>query len=575
MRVFTALYRQLDRSTALRDKSLALREYFSTAPIGDAAWAFHFLSGGAARRIINTRVLREAALAATGLADWLFEECYQNVGDLAETVALILDTPGAGSDLSLDEWMRERLLPIGALAPEQAVRAILACWAELDREQRFMFNKLITGGLRVGVSRQLVLRSLAEVHGLAPGLLAQRLMGFNQHTRLADPVAFQALLAGVPDPIEHPGGLTAAEPSTSASSFIALLPLPFQLAQTWREEDAVSVSARECLFEWKWDGIRAQLIRESDQVALWSRGEELITDRFPEIAQAALAHLPAGTTLDGEILCWSSDAERPRPFADLQTRIGRRAPSRKTLRERPAVFVAFDCLRAGGEDLRDTVLVERRRRLDALSFLFGESQGTLRNLAPIEPSDWPEVARLRDEAREQGAEGLMIKHRRSRYLIGRIRSPDGANWWKWKLDPWTVDAVLVYAQTGHGRRAGLYTDYTFAVWSGPATDPERRLVPFAKAYSGLTDAEIREVDAIIRRTTVERFGPVRSVDPSLVFEIAFEGIQVSSRHRAGVAVRFPRMVRRRFDKRPEDADTLTSLLALLPPTGGASVGPDQ
>jgi DNA ligase-1 len=573
MRAFTELYRRLDSSTAVRDKSAALRDYFAAAPLADAAWGFHFLSGGASRRIVSTRVLREAALLASGLPSWLFEECYHNVGDLAETIALVLDTPGAGSDESLDHWMRERLLPMGGLPPEQALDAVREAWAQLDREQRFMFNKLITGGLRVGVSRQLVLRSLAEVQGLEPGLLAQRLMGFGQMTPIADPAAFQALLAPMAPSSESAAGAGADAESAGAFALSGLLPLPFQLAQSWRDEDRGSMAASECLFEWKWDGIRAQLIREAGEVAIWSRGEELITDRFPEIAQAALAQLPPGSTLDGEILCWARDAATPMPFAQLQTRIGRKAPSRKTLRERPTVFLAFDCLRADGEDLRGWPLIERRLRLESLAGAFADPEGTLRCQPPLQVADWLAAARLREAAREQGAEGLMIKHRQSRHLIGRARSPDGANWWKWKLDPWTVDAVLIYAQTGHGRRAGLYTDYTFAVWSGPATDLGRRLVPFAKAYSGLTDAEITKVDAVIRRTTIERFGPVRSVEPSLVFEIAFEGIQASGRHRAGVAVRFPRMLRWRTDKRPEDADTLESLRALLPPAGlSASAG---
>lgn len=570
MRAFTALYRRLDRSTALRDKSAALRDYFAIAPLADAAWAFHFLSGGASRRIISTRVLREAALAESGLSHWLFEECYHNVGDLAETIALVLDTPGAGSDEGLDHWMRERLLPMGGLPPEHAIGAVREAWALLDREQRFMFNKLITGGLRVGVSRQLVLRALAEVHALEPALLAQRLMGFGRAAPIADPAAFQALLAPQSLPLVAGAAESGLAAAAAAADLGSLLPLPFQLAQTWHDEDRVSVAASECLFEWKWDGIRAQLIREAGEVAIWSRGEELITDRFPEIAQAALAQLPSGVTLDGEILCWAQAAATPMPFAELQTRIGRKAPSRKTLRERPAAFMAFDCLRAGADDLRGAPLFERRLRLESFASTFGGSDGVLRCQPTLQPGDWPAASRLRDSARAQGAEGLMIKHRQSRYLIGRARAPDGTNWWKWKLDPWTVDAVLVYAQTGHGRRAGLYTDYTFAVWSAPATDPERRLVPFAKAYSGLTDSEIAKVDAIIRRTTIERFGPVRSVEPSLVFEIAFEGIQASSRHRAGVAVRFPRMLRWRTDKRPEQADTITSLRALLPPAGVAA-----
>jgi DNA ligase-1 len=339
-----------------------------------------------------------------------------------------------------------------------------------------------------------------------------------------------------------------------------MLPFPFQLAQVWLPEEALDLDPGNCIFEWKWDGIRAQLIRESERVAIWSRGEELITDRFPEVAAQALASLPSGVTLDGELLCWQPGAEVPMPFAVLQTRIGRRKPGPKTLSSAPARFVAFDCLRDAHQDLRARTLAVRRDALARLGAQSGKAEA-LQIIPPMSFATWEAAAECRALARDRGAEGLMIKHRDARYAIGRARSPDRTHWWKWKLDPWTVDAVLVYAQPGHGRRAGLYTDYTFALWDHGSDPP--RLVPFAKAYSGLTDQEIRAVDAVIRRSTVERFGPVRSVEPSLVFEIAFEGIQESRRHKAGVAVRFPRILRWRTDKTPADADRLERLVEML------------
>jgi DNA ligase-1 len=559
VKAFTALYRALDQSNATRDKLSALQQYFESAPAADAAWALHVLAGGPMRRVVKTRLLREAVLRATGLSQWLFEECYATVGDLAETVALLLGDVGQSYDpdlraeRGLDVWMRERLLPIAALDEAAAIEALQRCWAVLDAEERFVFNKLITGGLRVGVSRQTVLKALAVLNTLEAGVIAQRMVGFVARKGLPDARAFTALCA----PLGASPDQTDDEQALSG-----LLPYPFQLAHGWTEDDAQALDAADCRVEWKWDGIRAQLIREGEQVALWSRGEELITDRFPEIAAAARDTLAPGCTLDGEILIWRAGEPQPSPFSVLQTRITRKRPGARTLAEAPACFLAFDCLRAHYTDVRNQPLDARVRQLEQLAHALPE-EGPIRVMSAPALSDWTAVDQLRTDARHRGAEGVMIKHRQARYVAGRARAPDRTQWWKWKLDPRTVDAVLIYAQAGHGRRANLYTDYTFALWD--VREGERRLVPFAKAYSGLTDAEIRAVDAIIRRNTIERFGPVRSVTPCLVFEIAFEGIQVSKRHRAGVAVRFPRILRWRTDKQPDEADRLERLLEWLQP----------
>jgi DNA ligase-associated putative exonuclease len=304
----------------------------------------------------------------------------------------------------------------------------------------------------------------------------------------------------------------------------------------------------------RWDGIRAQLIRRAGRSFLWSRGEELLNGRFPEVEEAG-ALLPEGTVLDGELLPWVDDA--PLAFAQMQRRIGRKTLGRKILTEVPVVLVAFDLLEEGGEDLRDRPLVERRARLGALLAHTGLA-GRLVLSPAVAWRDWPDIVAARARARETGAEGLMLKRSASVYGVGRRRG----DWWKWKVDPLSVDAVLIYAQPGSGRRAGLFTDYTFGIWDGD------RLVPFAKAYSGLTDDESRRVDAFVRRNTLEKFGPVRTVRPELVFELAFEGIQRSTRHKSGVAVRFPRMARWRTDKRPEDADTLETVRALIPAEDG-------
>lgn len=543
MQAFAQLVEALDASNATSEKVAALRTHFETVPACDAAWAIYFLAGGKPRRLVPSRLLREAACAAAGLEPWLFEECYESVGDLAETISLLLPEPtGLARTAGLNWWMRERVLPLRTLTPAECEAALRSAWAELGTRERFVFNKLITGGLRLGVSRQLSLRALALAFGLDARLLAQRIIGYTDSAHEPDANRFTALVAA------------------EGAALPPLLPYPFFLAHGWDPKDAAHSRTADWLVEWKWDGIRAQVVRRADGLAIWSRGEELLTERFPEIAQPA-GDLQVGCVLDGELLCWRAGESRPMDFAAMQTRIGRERPGAASLRQAPVVFVAFDCLEYRGEDLRGRSLAERRAVLAQLLPGGHGAAAALRLAQPLPATQWSQHARWREQAREHGAEGLMIKRLDSVYGVGRSRA-EGGSWFKWKLDPYSVDAVLVYAQAGHGRRAGLYTDYTFAVWSDQAQG-ERRLVPFAKAYSGLADAEIRELDKIIRRTTTEKFGPVRSVLPEQVFEIGFEGIARSTRHRAGVAVRFPRILRWRRDKPPAQADTLASLQGLV------------
>jgi DNA ligase-1 len=334
-------------------------------------------------------------------------------------------------------------------------------------------------------------------------------------------------------------------------------PYPFFLAHQLNGEPGELGSLSDWQVEWKYDGIRAQLVRRGAQNYLWSRGEDLITERFPELAALSL---PEGTVVDGEVLIWSG-GDSPAPFADLQKRIGRKTLSAKLLAELPAVLLAYDLLELDGVDLRGLPQHERRALLETL--VTGVAKPQLR-ISPLVTADtWDDLGKLRAESRARGVEGMMLKARNAQYGVGRTK--DVGTWWKWKIDPYAVDAVLIYAQPGSGRRASLYTDYTFAVWDGEGE--QRRLVPFAKAYSGLTDAEIRQVDATIRKTTVEKFGPVRSVKPTMVFELGFEGIALSPRHKAGIAVRFPRILRRRDDKPVEEADTLATLKGLLEAAG--------
>jgi DNA ligase 1 len=543
---FARLYSELDASTSTSAKVASLKAYFELAQPADAAWAVFFLSGGKPRQTVATKVLRQAALSASGLSEWLFEESYQAVGDLAETIAHVLPPPNNIVDLGLAHWMTDRLLPMRGLAPEVVIETLQGYWATIDVSQRFLMNKLITGGFRVGVSKLLVIRGLSEATGIDRKLLSQRLMGY---TVGSSPPSIEKYLA-LTD--------TSAEASNQQSTG---QPYPFFLAHQWVQaiDEAEYIkqlgSPSDWLIEWKWDGIRAQLVKRNDDWWLWSRGEELITDRFPELASFALA-LPNGTVLDGEALAWDGDTNKPQPFAKLQQRIARKTLSAKLLKEVPVIFQAYDCLEFDGVDIREHAQEKRRQTLENLAGFVCDLKLSQR----VQENSWVSLHTLREESRARGVEGFMLKNLQSTYGVGRTKA-DGI-WWKWKIDPLTIDCVLVYAQRGHGRRASLYTDYTFAVWDGKP-DEGGKLVPFAKAYSGLTDAEFKKVDDVIRKTTIEKFGPVRSVTPTLVFELGFEGIQASPRHKSGIAVRFPRILRFREDKAIADADSLVSLKELL------------
>jgi DNA ligase-1 len=543
MREFARLYAELDETTATNRKLAALQNYFAHAAPENAAWAVYFLAGGKPRQAVPAKLLRQYAIEYAGLDEWLFDESYSAVGDMAETIAHILPAPKRRSDVGLAAWMEERIGPLRGADPGTIRAALFGFWDELDWRERFLLVKLIGGGFRVGVSRLLVTRALAAIAAVDSKLIAQRLMGWTDGTVRPTAAGFLQLIAAQSeDEHKRRGGQ----------------PYPFFLAHQLQGEPAALGALGDWQVEWKYDGIRAQLVRRGGQNYLWSRGEDLITERFPELAAI---RLPEGTVVDGEILVWNQGADAPAPFADLQKRIGRKSLSSKLLAELPAVLVCYDLLELDGVDLRALPQHERRALLETQVAQTAMAQLKLSPL--VHPTGWDQLAGLRAGSRERGVEGMMLKARDAQYGVGRTK--DVGTWWKWKIDPYSVDAVLIYAQAGHGRRASLYTDYTFAVWDG--VDGERRLVPFAKAYSGLTDAEIAQVDSAIRKTTVEKFGPVRQVAPTMVFEIGFEGIALSSRHKAGIAVRFPRILRQREDKTVEDADTLDTLKGLLAAAG--------
>jgi DNA ligase-1 len=566
MKAFADLYARLDATTSSNAKLQFLEQYFSQAEPADAAWAVYFLAGGRPRQLVPSRVLRELAISICGLPDWLFEESYQSVGDLAETFSLLLPSAEHSSDQGLAWWVEQALLPLRGLPPEELFQRLPPLWAQLDRNSLLVCVKLITGSFRVGVSKLLVTRALAQLAGVDSKRVAQRLVGYTDLSHRPVAASYLKLIAAESDD-EHAqrGGQ----------------PYPFFLAhalqQPLEQFETLLGPSSNWQVEWKWDGIRAQVVKRDGRLWVWSRGEELVTERFPEL-HGLEQSLPDGTVLDGEIVVWKHpappDAEEfalvddlptaaqvpaVQPFALLQQRIGRKTLSKKILDDAPVVLLAYDLLEWQGDDWRSRPQNERRAQLEQA---VAQVADPVLQLSPLLTGDnWEDLAHQREASRSLGVEGMMLKAQDSLYGVGRTK--DMGTWWKWKVDPFSVDAVLIYAQAGHGRRASLYSDYTFAVWDGPPESSQRTLVPFAKAYSGLTDEEMRKVDAIVRKTTVEKFGPVRSVTPTLVFELGFEGIALSKRHKSGIAVRFPRMLRWRHDKPVAEADSLATLQDLL------------
>ena len=604
MKNFAALFTELDSTTSTNAKVAALQQYFQAATPADAAWAVYFLSGGKPRQVVKTAMLRTLACEAAGIDDWLFDECYQAVGDLAETIAYVLPLDllpldFEASDAGLAVWIEERLLPLRGLSEQDIAQRIKSFWRELDSRGRFLLIKLVGGGFRVGVSKLLVQRALAAHSGVDAKRIAQRMMGYVDAKVLPTALKYEALIAqadcGVADLMD------------------AGQPYPFflahQLDAPLQDFDSKLGQVTDWQVEWKYDGIRGQIVKRAGQVWVWSRGEELVTERFPEIVALA-SGLPDGTVLDGEILVWQSCRDPhlplplplplplgegrgegfPAPFALLQQRIGRKTLGKKILADAPVTFMAYDLLEAASQDIRMQPQHARRTQLEQIMVT------TKLKLSPIERlKSWSEFAELRTQSRARGVEGFMLKALASAYGTGRQKRGQSPNspssilgsdpifaWWKWKIEPMTIDCVLIYAQAGHGRRASLYTDYTFAVWNRapvdaqeaqavvnaiekrePAKEGALQLTAFAKAYSGLTDDEFKQIDSVIRKTTLEKFGPVRSVKPTLVFELGFEGINFSPRHKSGIAVRFPRMLRIRSDKPLHEANTLDDLKLLL------------
>ena len=525
MKQFAALVKVLGTSTKINDKLHALADFFSVASDKDKVWVIAIFSGRRPRRTVSSSLLGEWCMEITGLPGWLFTESYSTVGDLAETIALLL--PEQLSSIQGEESLHfyiERLMQLEKASVEEKKLFIISSWMNMDRDERFVFNKLITGNFRIGVSQKSMVNALSKTVQLEPNTIAHRISGN------WDPVT------------------TAFDELLSATTIDHSRPYPFYLAYSLENTIEEMGNPDEWQAEWKWDGIRGQIIQRNNELFVWSRGEELMTDKFPEFS-ILRDHLPNGTVLDGEIMPYLND--KALPFAILQTRIGRKNVTKKHLQDAPVAFIAYDILEHNGEDIRERSMEERRNLLTTIVATI--AQPVLQLSPVVEFINWKELAEQREKARDINSEGIMLKRKNSAYGVGRKKG----DWWKWKIDPLVIDAVMIYAQKGSGRRSNLYTDYTFAVKDGD------KLVSFTKAYSGLTDKEFAQIDNFVKRNSLEKFGPVRTVKPELVFEIAFEGIAASNRHKSGVALRFPRMNRWRQDKKPDEINTLDDLKKML------------
>ena len=535
MKQFSQLIKTLDSTNKTNVKVSALAKYFLEAAEKDKVWTIAILSHRRPPRPVNTTLLREWASELAHIPLWLFEESYHIVGDLAETIALVVPSDENSTKKSLTQFLEE-MIWLKTQSESDKKAYLFENWKQLDYYGRFVFTKLITGGFRIGVSQKLMTKALSKATGIDEDILAYKLMGNWDPNR----ISFQDLVL-----------------EEKESDFLSK-PYPFYLAYALEDTIENLGNVHEWSFEHKWDGIRAQVILRNDELFIWSRGEELVTDKYPEF-QEFVGNIPNGTVLDGELLPYPDG--RIGSFNDLQTRIGRKSVSKNLLQKTPVILKAYDLLEWEGKDIRNRPFLERRKILEQLveEKLSGSILLPLQLSKRMNFNSWEEVVKERNRSREKRSEGLMLKKLESPYQVGRKKG----DWWKWKVDPLTIDAVLTYAMRGHGRRSNLFTDYTFALWQ-ETEENERELVTFAKAYSGLTDAEFKEVDAWIKKNTLERFGPVRSVTPHHVFEIAFEGIALSKRHKSGVATRFPRILRWRKDKKIEEANSITDLKSLIP-----------
>lgn len=525
LKTFAEFIHALDSTNKTSQKLDAIKHFLNDATDADKLWLLALFTGKRPKRSVTTTLLKQWAMEEADIPEWLFLECYSTVGDLGETISLLLPAPVRTSAQPLSAWMN-RIIHLRKETEAAKKTFVLDSWRSLPHTERFIFNKLLGGSFRMGISSKSLINALAKYYELAPSTVAHAIMGDWKK----DEVTFEGLIRGVYS-------------DTQLSK-----PYPFCLAYPLEKEVENLGEVQDWQVEYKWDGIRGQLIKRQEEVFIWSRGEELVTEQFPEIRDALLA-MEGSFVLDGEILAYRSG--KVLNFAELQKRLNRKHLSKKILEEVPIAVFAYDLLEWQGQDIREKPLQERRNLLS--SFLSNYPKTPFHLSETLPDLGWDDLKIKRKDARGLNSEGLMLKHKQSPYHAGRKKG----DWWKWKIDPLTIDAVLIYAQKGSGRRSGYYTDYTFAVKRG------EELVPIAKAYSGLTNEEIQEVSRFVNKHATEKFGPVRTVKPELVFEIAFEGIGFSKRHKSGVALRFPRIVRWRRDKTASDIDDIEEIKKMI------------
>lgn len=525
MKHFADLINALESTNKTNAKIDAIVDYLERAPDEDKVWFIALFTGKRPKRNVNTNLMKDWALEITKLPFWLFQESYSSVGDLGETLSLVLPPPSEKIERSLSQWMTD-IINLKDRTEAEKKEFVLQSWNGLDYTERLIFNKLLGGSFRIGVSYKTLINALTKYSGQETNVLMHSIMGKWQ----PEEISFEELILA-----------EKVNPDNSK-------PYPFCLAYALEKELPELGNPEEWLIEYKWDGIRGQIIRRNDEVFIWSRGEEMITEQFPEIVETVQS-MKGNFVIDGEILAVKEG--NVLNFNELQKRLNRKNITKKMMMDIPIEVFAYDLLELEGNDLREKPVSARRAMLEEL--LLDQQTQNISISRSITFEQWEQLDLIRENSREINSEGLMLKQKNSPYHSGRKKG----DWWKWKVNPLTIDAVLIYAQKGSGRRSAYYTDYTFAVKNGDS------LVTIAKAYSGLTDKEIMEVSRFVTKNAIEKFGPVRTVKAELVFEIAFEGIGFSNRHKSGVALRFPRIVRWRKDKTVDEIDELEEIKKLI------------
>ena len=536
---FSKLFEDLDSNNSSNKKVNSLTKYFKLNNNLNNILTIYLLIGKKNKRFISGKSLREYYANIYKIPKWLIDECYSKVGDSAEVIALLLQDKilekNIKDDISLNELINEILPKLKKFDENKKKLYIKSLWEKISKDNQLIFNKILSGTFRIGVSKGLVVKAISNMTGVDESIILHRLMGELE-------------------PIEETYMFLINQKLEQKE--LDYKPYPFQLANTFDERIKETISVDKYQFESKWDGIRSQIIKRSNNISIWTRGEELVNKTFPELIKI-ISHFKNDFVLDGEILIWDENKNRPKNFSLLQKRLGRKSPSLKIQKDLPVVFMAYDILEINGKDIRSKILSERRNILEkSFSNLISEDKsiiGKIKITKLHQISNWIDLEEVKNSARKSNTEGLVIKDKQSEYVPGRKKG----NWWKYKIDPMQLDGILIYARPGSGKRADLYTDYSFGIWE------DNKLVKFANAYSGLNNEEIRELDKWIRRNTLEKFGPVRSVKPELVFEISFDNIQISKRHKSGIALRFPRITKWRRDKNIMEADNLENALKMI------------